>query len=398
MVDERRPAPLLTLISGGEVFAPEPLGKADILIGGDRILRVGVDAHVDAGGDALEEISVDGMVIAPGLVDAHVHFLGGGGGDGFDSRAPELQVSDFISAGITTALAPLGIDPVSRSLEGLVAKARALTEGGITAYIYTGGFRKPLLNLTGKPWRDAYLIPEVRGVKLAIGVERAPRFTKRELIDLSRELNWVERATGNRQVLHVHLGPLPDGHSFLLDVCGDLAVPERLFVTHCNRSEDNVRTAIALAKLGAWTDMTCMISPARGMPNSIRASEAVLRMRDGGASIDRVTLSTDGNGSVPERQSNGDWAPYRTHMDSLLDEVRALVTAGLDMADALAMASAKPAEALGLEARGRIHVGGDADVIAFAPGMELREVIARGRRMMTGGRVTSLGRYERRGE
>jgi beta-aspartyl-dipeptidase (metallo-type) len=386
--------PLLTLLSGADVHAPEPIGQRDVLIGGGRIVAL-VDPSLERGWDLVEKVDLHGLVVTPGLVDSHVHFLGGGGGDGYDSRSPELQLSDFTKNGVTTAVGPLGIDPVSRSLEGLLAKARALTQGGITAYVYTGGFRRPLLNLTGSPWRDAYLVPEVRGVKLAIGVDRAPSHATRELADLGRELYWVERATGRTQVLHVHLGTLADGHALVRELAEELADSQRLVVTHCNRTERHVETAIALAGLGVWTDMTCMISPARGMPGSLRASDAVIRMQEAGAPLERVTLSTDGNGQAPEREPGGDWAPYRTHMDSLLDEIRALIGAGLTLGQAIAMASAKPAEALGLEEKGRIRVGADADLLAFGPGLQLREVYARGRRLFGGGRVLAPGRYER---
>lgn len=131
------------------------------------------------------------------------------------------------------------------------------------------------------------------------------------------------------------------------------------------------------------------------MPGSVRASDAVLQMRDAGASLDRVTLSTDGNGAVPERLQNGEWEPYKTNMDSLLDEVRALVQAELPVKEALAMASSKPAEALGLATKGRVAEGADADIIGLGPRLEVREVFARGKRMMAAGRLMELGRYER---
>lgn len=399
---DRRPlSPVLTVLTGGEVYTPEAIGRADIVVAGERIARVGegsgswaTTATASEAGP-VEELRLDGLFVAPGLVDCHVHFLGGGGGDGYDSRSPELQLSDFTANGITTVLAPLGIDPVSRSLEGLLAKARALTQGGITAYVYTGGFRKPLLNLTGSPWRDAYLVPEVRGVKLAMGVEGAPTHAMRDLIDLSRELLWVEQATGRRLVIHVHLGTLAAGHALVQELAAELADRQHLVVTHCNRTEMHVETAIALAGVGAWTDMTCMIAPSRGWPESLSASDAVLRMTAAGASLERVTLSTDGNGAVPEIEGGRSWAPYRKHMDSLLAEIRALVAGGIPLADALAFASAKPATALGLLEKGAIRPGADADIIGLGPDLQLREVHARGRRMVGDGRVLVLGRYER---
>lgn len=389
--------PLATVIAGGEVWTPNAIGHADIVVSGGRVAAVGGAFDERAVGSVVgERVDANGLVVIPGLVDGHVHFLGGGGGDGFDSRIPELQLSDLTRHGITTAVAPLGVDPVSRSLEGLLAKARALTQEGITAFAYTGGFNRPLPSLTGATWRDAYLIPDVRGIKLAIGVERAPTHAARELVDLSRELLWVERATGRTQVLHVHLGPLEEGHQVLLDAAPDLADPARLVVTHCNRSDRHLATAIGLAQRGAWTDMTCMISPDRGMPGSVPASWAVLHMADHGASLDRVTLSTDGNGSVTEPDGVGGWLPYRTHMDSLLAEIRALVTAGMPLADAVALGSRHPAEALGLSGKGTIEEGADADLVLLDADYVVRGVFARGRQMVRDGRAVILGRYERR--
>ena len=389
--------PLATVIAGGEVVTPTAIGRADVVVSGGRVASVGAAFDERAVRDvAGERVDASGFVVIPGLVDAHVHFLGGGGGDGYDSRIPELQLSDITRHGITTALAPLGIDPVSRSLEGLLAKARALTQEGITAFAYTGGFSRPLPSLTGAPWRDAYLIPDIRGIKLAIGVEQAPMHAARELVDLSRELLGVERATGRRQVLHVHLGPLAEGHELLIDVTPDLADAARLFVTHCNRSKRHLATAIGLVERGAWADMTCMISPDRGMPESIPASRAVLHLAEHGASLDRVTLSTDGNGSATEPAEAGGWLPYRTHMDSLLAEIRALVAAGMSLGDAVALGSRNPAEALGLTGKGRIAEGADADLVLLDADYAVRDVFAQGRRMVRDGQPVVLGRYERR--
>ncbi len=386
----------MTVVAGGAVYAPPDIGHGDVTVIGSTIAGIGARAAAFADTEAADRVDARDMTVIPGLVDAHVHFLGGGGGDGYNSRIPELQLTDFTTHGITTALAPLGIDPVSRSLEGLLAKGRALTEEGITAFAYTGGFSRPLPTLTGAPWRDAYLIPDIKGVKLAIGVERAPTHARRELIDLSRELLWVERATGRQQILHVHLGPLVEGHKLLVDVVPDLAEPARLFVTHCNRSEANVATAAELLARGAWTDMTCMISPERGVPGSVPASVAVRRLADAGAALERVTLSTDGNGSASELHPQDGWTPYRTHMDSLLGEIRALIRGGMPVANAVAFGSSKPAGALGLTTKGVLEPGADADLVILDRDLLVRDVLAGGRWLVRDGVPVARGRYERR--
>src|SRR5437660_1173785 len=50
--------PQLTLIQGGGIFAPEPCGRADILIGGGQILKIG-----DIDRRALDNLEVDYEVI-----------------------------------------------------------------------------------------------------------------------------------------------------------------------------------------------------------------------------------------------------------------------------------------------------------------------------------------------
>ena len=59
-----------------------------------------------------------GCIIVPGLVDIHVHLIGGGGEAGPASRTPECQLSDLLNAGITTVVGVLGTDCVSRRQAG----------------------------------------------------------------------------------------------------------------------------------------------------------------------------------------------------------------------------------------------------------------------------------------
>jgi dihydroorotase-like cyclic amidohydrolase len=73
------------------------------------------------------------LKVAPGFIDNHVHVLGGGGGLGFASRAPELQTSQLTRAGITTVIGMLGFDATSKDMRALVAKTKAVVEGRLAA-------------------------------------------------------------------------------------------------------------------------------------------------------------------------------------------------------------------------------------------------------------------------
>lgn len=63
---------------------------------------------------ASQVIDATGCIVVPGLVDVHVHLIGGGGEAGPASRTPECQLSDLLNAGITTVVGVLGTDCISR--------------------------------------------------------------------------------------------------------------------------------------------------------------------------------------------------------------------------------------------------------------------------------------------
>ena len=98
---------IATLIQGGEVYAPEPLGRGSVLILYDRV------AHIGASGDVrlpfpIERIDASGCIVTPGLIDPHEHLTGGSGERGFRSQTPEITLSEIVSAGITTVVGCLG--------------------------------------------------------------------------------------------------------------------------------------------------------------------------------------------------------------------------------------------------------------------------------------------------
>ena len=124
------------LLKSVNLFDPEPKGVCDLFLCGGIVAAVGKNLS-----PALPDVEVvdgSGLTALPGLVDQHVHFTGGGGECGFRSRVPELSLTDFTTAGVTTAVGLLGTDSATRSPKSLLAKTKALNEEGITAYCLTG--------------------------------------------------------------------------------------------------------------------------------------------------------------------------------------------------------------------------------------------------------------------
>ena len=125
---------MIKLLKNANVYAPEKLGKKDILVEGEKILLMRDSIEGYEGLQGVETYDLEGKTVVPAYIDLHVHITGGGGEQGPASRVPESQLSEFFKNGITTVVGLLGTDGVTRSVENLVAKARALTEEGMTVY------------------------------------------------------------------------------------------------------------------------------------------------------------------------------------------------------------------------------------------------------------------------
>jgi Dihydroorotase and related cyclic amidohydrolases len=63
-----------------------------------------IQDRIEIGNLSVEETDLQGAYVSPGLVDAHVHFIGATWDDGFTSKTPEIFISDFLRGGVTTAV------------------------------------------------------------------------------------------------------------------------------------------------------------------------------------------------------------------------------------------------------------------------------------------------------
>src|SRR5215207_3365664 len=140
---------MLTLIEGGDVYAPEHLGTQSILLVDGKIGLIGdVDRRaVEAVGLDVDVIDATGCLVCPGFIDPHQHLLGGSGEEGFASQTPEIHLSEIVRAGITTVVGTLGVDTTMKTMPGLLAKVKALKEEGLTAYLWSGGYNVPATSI-----------------------------------------------------------------------------------------------------------------------------------------------------------------------------------------------------------------------------------------------------------
>ena len=193
----------MLLIKNARVYAPAPLGRMDILVAGGRIAAM--EEALDPRLPGVEVLDAAGKTAVPGFIDQHVHITGGGGEGGLHTRVPELQLSAALRAGVTTLVGVLGTDSITRSVEGLVAKAKALTNEGITAYCLTSAYQYPPLTLTGSVMKDIVFVSEILGCKLAIADHRGSHPTREEIIRAAVQAN-----------AHDFICKMPEGYDTLL--------------------------------------------------------------------------------------------------------------------------------------------------------------------------------------
>ena len=172
------------LIKNAKIYAPEYLGILDVLIGGGKILKIAKDLPAESAYD-VEVIDGTGKILFPGLIDAHVHILGGGGEGGAKTRTPEIMLTDITKAGVTTVVGCLGTDGCTRTMSNLLAKAKGLEEEGITTYVYTGSYQVPVRTVTGSIMDDMILLEKVVGCgEIAISDHRSSQPTKEDFANI----------------------------------------------------------------------------------------------------------------------------------------------------------------------------------------------------------------------
>lgn len=381
----------MLLIKGAEVYAPEYLGKKDVLIAGEKIERIGEDLPEYEG---CQVIDGTGRIVAPGFIDRHVHITGGGGEGSFHTQAPQVQLSDLIRGGVTTVVGLLGTDGISRSTENLVAKAKALKEEGISAYCCCGAYGHPGPTITGSISTDIMFVDEIIGLKLAVSDHRAPNITVDELIRLGSDVRTAGMLSGKAGFVCLHMGGDDRALSPVFEALERTSIPVKTFQpTHVGRAKKLQEDAFKLAKMGGTIDFTCgqFEEKIKELAASLRAA------KEAGVPMDKVTISSDGQGSW----SNYDAAGNLTEMgvssvDTMYRQVVYQVqNENMSLEEALSLGTRNVAKALEVyPKKGAVHEGSDADVLVLNGDLSMNTVIARGSLMMQDGVLLKKGTYE----
>jgi N-acetylglucosamine-6-phosphate deacetylase len=359
--------------------------QADVLIEGGRILAVGPGLAAAAAG---ERIEAEGHIVAPGLVDIHVH--GSAGHDTMDAtrEAIEGMARYFASRGVT-AFCPT---TMTVPAEEIMASVRAVhecqqhpVEGAQPLGVHLEG---PYIDAAKKgaqppqhvrtagdlDYRGFFSLGNIRLVSLA------PEFEEnRELITFARA-RGVAVAVGHssasyEQVVEaVKLGVSQSTHTFNQmegihhRKPGTVGAALMLDEIYAQFIADGVHLHPAIVK---------MIVHLKGPDRAVLITDAIrgAGMPDGEYELGGQPITVK-EGAV--RLADGALAGSCLTMDQGVRNIAAFT--GRPLAECLRMATLTPARAIGVAHRkGSIEPGKDADIVILTPDLEVAATVAMGR-------------------
>ncbi|MFB8490570.1 beta-aspartyl-peptidase [Enterococcus durans] len=392
----------MKLIRQIEVYAPDYLGKLDVLLAGNKIIAL--EENITGGYSELEveEISGEGKLLTPGFIDCHFHILGGGGEGGFQNRTPEVTLSQLTSAGVTTVVGCLGTDGEGRDMTALISKAKGLEAEGITTFVYEGSYRLPVKTVTDSIIKDFLTIDKIIGIgEIAVSDHRSSQPTFEEFARATADARVGGMLSGKAGIVNVHLGGGTRKLELLKKVVEETEIPISQFLpTHANRTQELLDACIEFAKNGGTIDFTASEDPDfwEKTDGEVRFSKALKQLLDAGVALDNFTMTSDGQGSLPYFDENNHFIGMGVgSAKSLLVGIKeAVQKENIPLEIALRAITTNPARLLKLEGKGQIQVGNDADLcILDKETLTIDSVIAKGQIMVKEQEVKVWGTFEK---
>ncbi len=247
------------------------------------------------------------------------------------------------------------------------------------AWCHTGGYHVPPVTLTGSVRDDIVFIDPIIGVgELALSDHRSSQPTLEELLRIASDVYVAGMIGAKAGIVHLHMGNGARGLDLVRRALETSELPARVFnPTHVNRRSALFDEALELARKGCTVDITAYPDEEKG--GGYGAADALRRFLASGAPADRVTLSSDGGGCLPNFDAEGvmlDWDVGNPA--SLTDTLRDLLNGGDELAEVLPAFTANVAQLLRLHDRGRIAEGKVADLVVLDAAHGVSDVMLAG--------------------
>lgn len=399
------PTKMITLLRNADLYSPNPQGVKDILIADQRVAAVSTRG-LEVANLPVHEIDLGGAKVVPGFIDNHVHILGGGGGLGFGSRAPELMTSQLFRVGTTTVVGMLGFDANTKSMASLVAKTKTFRQEGLSAYALTGAtLEHPVPTLTGRLRDDITFVEEIIGVgeisvsELGYGYDSLGPGIQ-YIAEAATAAILSGRLAKKAGYLCLQVPPYV-GQCLkpLMDMVKKTGLPKAAFVpSHVNQTDEYMADALKWALDGGVVDVGVNYSPENNYERATLPAKAVKSFLDQGVSEDLILMSSDGNGAPP-KEEKGEAVPTKVNympLASLAKIWRRLIQEeGIELETALKFVTQNPACVLGLaNIKGAVAPGFDADLLVLDGDLNVTDVFALGRQVVKDQQVIQHGFFD----
>lgn len=356
------------------VYAPEKIGKMDILLFGNKIVKI---AQVIEPPFPQETNIKDytGYTCYPGFVDGHVHIIGGGGEGGFFTRTTPQSAQDFFKSGTTTLIGLLGTDGITRTHRELLGQARNFTHNKLKTFLMTGSYALPLVTLLNDLQEDMVFIPEYIGIgEIAISDHRGSGITIDEFRRVLLKARVAGMLSGKAGKAIIHIGAVKTGLQLLREAIsiGDIS-PHQMLPTHISRTEQTLKEGKDwITQYGGYVDFTA----------GEKAFESINSFLNEKVPIEKFLCSTDGWGSIPVFDEKGDFVSVKTAPVNTLHQVfkNLVIEKGHPIEDCLKIFTSNVTDFFGIskEGYGYIREDGIANFVVVGEDLQIKETISQG--------------------
>jgi N-acetylglucosamine-6-phosphate deacetylase len=338
-----------------------------------------------------EVIDLEGNYLAPGFIDLHVH--GAVGRDTMEaSREASRTICNFHASGGTTSL--------------LLTTATAPLDKIVEVLQVVGDARSAISAIAGVHVEGPFISKAKPGAQRAEFIQEPSPATVRQLLEHAEVIKRVTiapelpGALDAIEAFHARGISVSGGHSdaWEEDACaafkhGMRSVTHTFNCMSSGRHRGVYRVAGLLEFALSKPEISCEVI-ADGHHVSATLMKMLYRAK-GAKGICLVTDATAGAG-LPDRSQfslfgkdciveNGvcllaDRSALAGSAARMIDLVRTMVReVNVPLNEAIAMAAENPARAIGLETKGRLVVGADADLVVLSPQLESVRTFATGR-------------------
>ncbi len=361
---------------------------SDIACEEGRITEIGPTGTLSAG----ESIDLDGNYLVPGFIDLHLH--GAVGRDTMEATPDAFRaICDYHASGGTTSLL---LTTATAPIEEIIAVLRAVRT-----------CRAELPQIAGVHVEGPFISRERAGAQRAEFIMNPESAAVAELLEcsdvikrvtLAPELPGALDAIDRFRAAGIEVS---GGHSNAWDEEARRGFEHGMrHTTHtfnCMsslRRRDGERVAGLLEFALSEPEITCeLIADGRHVPSTLMK---MLYRAKGAGGVCLVTDATAGAG-LPEGSAfklggqdctvsaGACWLADRSALAGssarMIDLIRTMVrSAGLSLPEAIGMATANPARALGVSTKGTLAVGADADLVVLSPELEVLQTYLLGER------------------